>query len=303
MTEVKQRFSVAQTFSDAMAILGARWKAMLGATVLMVAVMVAIYALFAWPLIEAMLANPMGYEAAVDPSAFGMAMLGGLVAMLVAVWLLIALLKLALEADAPRGIVASLAGALPRVPSAIGIAFCMLVMLIALYLAGAIVAAILTFIGVMMGEAAATLMVILSFCGILALLIYVMLGWVVAFPATVAESTGPIESLTRSWRLVKGNRLRLVALWVLTYVAVVILSLIAVFLTLPGFLAAAGGDPTAMQAEPPSTTALIVFFVINGLINIGVNLFFACLFAATYRNLVIANESAAPPATAAPEAG
>lgn len=299
MTDTKQRFSVAQTFSDAIAILGARWKAMLGTTVLMVLVMVAVYAVFAWPLIEAMMANPMGYEATVDPSAFGMTMIGGLIAMIVGVWLLMALLKLALEKDAPQGIVASLAGALPRVPSAIGIAFCMLVVMIALYIAGAIVAAILTFIGVMMGEAAGTLMVFLSFCGILALLIYVMLGWVAAFPATVAESTGPIESLTRSWRLVKGNRLRLVALWVLTYIAVIILSLIVVFLTLPGFLAAASGDPTAMQAEPPSGTALIVFLVINVLINIGVNLFFACLFAATYRNLALAADGAAP-ATAAP---
>lgn len=286
MTDETNRFSVAQTFGDATAILGARWKAMFGTTVLMVIAMLAVYALFAWPLFGAMFADPLGYSETVNPSAVGMAMLGGVVALIIAVWLLVALLKLALEKDAPRGIVPSLAGALPRVPSAIGIAFCVLVVTIALYIAGAIVAGVLTFIGAMIGEGAGIVMMIVGIVGIFVLLVYVMLGWIAAVPVTVAEKTGPIASMARSWRLVKGHRLRLVALWVLTYIAVMLLSFAVVMLTLPGFWVAMSGDPAAFAADPPGTASLIVFLVINAIINIGVQLFFACLFAATYRNLV-----------------
>lgn len=296
MAEEKARFSVAQTFSDAVAILSARWKAMFGTTVLMVVVMVAVYALFAWPLLEAMISNPYGYESMIDPSAFGMAMLGGLIATLIAVWLLVALLKIALEKETPKGIVASLAGALPRVPAAIGIAFCMLVLLIALYIAGAIVGVILAFIGVMMGETAGAIFLFLVGIFFLCALIYFMLGWVAAFPAMVAEGIGPVESLARSWRLVKGNRLRLVALWVLTYIAVVIVAMIVLMLTMPGFWAAMSGDPETLAAAP-SSAALIVFVVLNGILNIGVQLFFACLFAATYRNLALAKDGTAPAGT------
>lgn len=298
MTNGSTRFSVSQTFSEALAILGARWRAMIGATVLMVFAMLAVYGFFAWPVVEAAFADPLTYQDSVPPSAIGSAMLGGLLALVIAVWLLVTLLKLALEKDAPRGIFASLAGALPRVPSAIGIAFCVLVVMIAVYIAGAIAAAILTFIGAMMGETAGLLVMVLAFGGLLVFVIYVMLGWVAAVPATVAEKTGPVQSMVRSWQLVKGHRLRLVVLFVLTYIAVAILSFTVLILTMPGFWAAMSGDVAAMESVQPSAASLIVFFVLNLLINVGVQLFYACLFAATYRNLATAKDgpAAAPPA-------
>ena len=294
------RFSIGKTFSEALAILGACWRAMLGATIILSIAIIVIYALFAWPMIQAMLTNPFTYAEELPIAAFGWAMLGWLAAMVIGVWLLVALLKITLDAETPHGMFASLTGALPKVLPAIGIAFCVFVTLIAFYIACAVLIAILTVIGVMIGEAAAAIMLIVGIILVFVALIYLMLGWVAAVPAMVAEDLGPVQSMARSWQLVRGHRLRLTALWVLSYIAVMIIVCAILLATMPGFSAVLSGDPAALEANPPSPAGLGVYLVFNILIGIFAQLFFASLFAATYRNLAGADSEPARGAATLP---
>ena len=87
--------------------------------------------------------------------------------------------------------------------------------------------------GILAGVGAVALVVCGYFLGILLSLvfnIYFSARWLVAPAALVAEDAGPVASLRRSWRLTRGNVLRVTGYFILLYIVM------AVFLYVPSAL-------------------------------------------------------------------
>jgi len=154
---------------------------------------------------------------------------------------------------------------------------------------GAIYIGFLFFVGVLSVTAAAggsaigmTLIVLLSFVAIVAVLMFFATGWAVPLVARLVEGTGVFRSLGRSWFLAKGNRWRIFAIYIVETVILFALLLAMVAVLIPLFSSSASASF--------SLTWLFVLFPLQ--------LAFSCLFwslwasfmAALYVNLRRAKE-------------
>ncbi|MWV27222.1 hypothetical protein [Aurantiacibacter rhizosphaerae] len=118
----------------------------------------------------------------------------------------------------------------------------------------------------------AALAVIMVFVGI-ALMVYIWVKLSLTSPVIAIEGImNPINALTRSWRLTKGNSLRLFALYVLLIVAVVVLSLVA-------------GLIFALFAVLGETIGLLVTAIGGGLISMVYTTIMLAVLAAVHRQL------------------
>ncbi|MGB3796394.1 MAG: hypothetical protein WA957_08820 [Alteraurantiacibacter sp.] len=118
----------------------------------------------------------------------------------------------------------------------------------------------------------AALAVVLAFVGIV-LMIYIWVKFSLLSPVLAIDQVmNPIKALARSWRLTKGNSLRLFALYVLLVVAVMVLSLVA-------------GLVFALFAVLGETIGLLVAAIGGGLISMAFTTIMLAVLAAAHRQL------------------
>jgi hypothetical protein len=111
------------------------------------------------------------------------------------------------------------------------------------------------------GGAGACCGIVIMFVGMLAPAFYIMTLFFVAIPTAVAEQHGPIESMSRSVELTRGNRVPIV----LSYLA--FLLAVVVFACIGGcFTGAAGGqgiDAATGMPQAASTFSQVLSFILN----------------------------------------
>ena len=109
--------------------------------------------------------------------------------------------------------------------------------------------------------AAAVLIGIVGFIGLVVTTIWVVVRLTVAIPVVVLEVAGPVAALRRSWQLVAGNWWRVFGIYLLTFIVVgVVAGLIGLPFTLARGLISGHGSLFVGFASTaaPSVTALIV---------------------------------------------
>lgn len=120
----------------------------------------------------------------------------------------------------------------------------------------------------------------------LAMLVPVVFLWVIFFlaiPSAVAEKAGPVEAISRSLALTKGNRLTIFLLGVcLVLVVLVFWGIGSMFLMVVG---GAGVDFTTGLPEPPSTISQIVSFIVGLLVGALWTMLVASLSAVAYARI------------------
>lgn len=117
----------------------------------------------------------------------------------------------------------------------------------------------------------------LAIAGVLVavLMIYLMVKTSLAAPAIIVEGVrNPITALLRSWRLTKGNSIRLALFYLLLFVAFVVIYMIV--MTLVGLIGAliAGGEPARMISA-----------VVSSAISAVMTLYFVAAIATAHRQL------------------
>jgi hypothetical protein len=80
--------------------------------------------------------------------------------------------------------------------------------------------------------AVAPIVAAISLIVVYALLVYVILRWVLALPAIALDGVGPVEALRVSWRITRGNVIRLVLLFIIMVLIFLPISLGAAFLSI-----------------------------------------------------------------------
>lgn len=113
------------------------------------------------------------------------------------------------------------------------------------------------------GGAGACCAIPIMFVGLLAPALYIITLFFVAIPSTVAEQTGPIESLSRSLELTKGNRVPIILSYLAFLLTVIVFACIAGCFT--GIAGGGGVDPSTGMPAAPSTFGTILNFVVNWL--------------------------------------
>ncbi|MBI1682706.1 glycerophosphoryl diester phosphodiesterase membrane domain-containing protein [Caulobacter hibisci] len=120
--------------------------------------------------------------------------------------------------------------------------------------------------------------------------------WTVAAPTLVVEKKGVFASLGRSRDLTRGSRWPIFGLFVVYFIASIILSLIIQAIGTP--LGAVAGNVFALQNAELSV-GLVVFVLISALVNGVQGVVIAAGVSATYYELRTNKEGAAPDQTAA----
>jgi hypothetical protein len=145
--------------------------------------------------------------------------------------------------------------ALPRLPALLGATLLTLLIVIAPWIALAVLLIVLGVIGAPGG-----VVIALGVLGFFAAVVVDVWFWVMlsmSAPAVVLERQGPAQSLGRSWRLVRSSFWRVLGILLLT---VLIVAVAGSILQLPfGFVSGlTGGFPDFAQALQPSLTGRIV---------------------------------------------
>lgn len=222
-----------------------------------------------------------------DPTDFGGICLGSLI-QFVLVYLAQAILMYT--------VVETLAGRKPPMGQAIskGLARAPAVLVTALLITLAYIAAmlpgfilgILIFVGAAAGDAGA----VAACCGmptmfllILIPIVYLAVVFFLAVPASVAENAGPVEAISRSIALTKGNRLTI-------FLTLLCLMLVLfVFACIGGMFGAAFGaggvDMATGMPQPPSTASQVVSFIMNLLVGSLQTMLLASLAAVAYARI------------------
>ena len=112
--------------------------------------------------------------------------------------------------------------------------------------------------------------------------IMIVCAWAVAVPALIADRTGVTGAFGRSATLTRGNRWRIFGLALITYVVVLVMSL--VLLQLSGINAFAQPDAASIQAAALTPVALILNLVTNVLTSVISSTGIAVLYVELRRN-------------------
>lgn len=113
-------------------------------------------------------------------------------------------------------------------------------------------------------------------------MVYIPVKLSLTMPVIVIERVGnPVSALARSWRLTKGNSLRLFGFYVLLLIGYVVASLVAV--SVLGVLLGVGQFTS--DSLVPGSAALIAMGLISGLIGAAVSVLFSAILASIHRQL------------------
>jgi membrane-anchored glycerophosphoryl diester phosphodiesterase (GDPDase) len=173
----------------------------------------------------------------------------------------------------------------PTVGQAIGSAFTGLPTLIAamiLSFFGFFFATTLVFsLVAILGAAAAPVGFVLALMA-MAVMVYIPVKLSLTMPVIVIEKVGnPLAALTRSWRLTKGNSLRLFGFYLLLLIGYVVIS--AVVISVLGVLLGIGQFTS--DSLVPGSAALIAMGLASGLVGAAVSVLFSAILASIHRQL------------------
>ncbi|MBT2132936.1 glycerophosphoryl diester phosphodiesterase membrane domain-containing protein [Croceibacterium sp. LX-88] len=137
-----------------------------------------------------------------------------------------------------------------------------------------LVVALLLVIPVLAGTSGGAALAVLFGLGALVAFCYLMTKFSLVAPVIAIERvTNPLVALQRSWRLTKGNSVRLFAFYVLLLIAVMVISTVVGLFA--GLFTALGGQ----------TVGLIVSGLVNALFGMIVTVLFLAVLAGTHKQL------------------
>ncbi|MEN9932118.1 MAG: hypothetical protein RIS17_691 [Pseudomonadota bacterium] len=116
----------------------------------------------------------------------------------------------------------------------------------------------------------------------MAVMVYIPVKLSLTMPVIVIEKVGnPVSALARSWRLTKGNSLRLFGFYLLLLIGYVVIS--AVVISVLGVLLGIGQFTS--DSLMPGSAALIAMGLASGLIGAAVSVLFSAIIASIHRQL------------------